>query len=393
MKILLVHNSYQHSGGEDIVFEQERRMLERAGHQVVTYRRSNWEIARYSLIRQAALAKQVIWSTHAHREISQLLRREEPRIVHVHNTFLMVSPAIYSACREARIPVVQTLHNYRLFCPAASFFKDGEICEQCVQRSLWRGIRYGCYRGSHAATAAVALMLAVHRRLHTWTEMVDRYVALTDFARRKFMALGLPVMKLLVKSNFVYPDPGQRVCNGEYALFVGRLAAGKGLKTLLAAWARFNRDIPLMIIGDGPLRPELEADANDRRLTHVYFRGPLARAETLAAMKEARFLIYPSECYENFPMSIVEAFSCGIPVICSRLGAMQEIVADGRTGLHFTPGEGESLAQQLEWAWTHPRTMAEMGREARREYEAKYTAEKNYSTLMEIYQGAMASRL
>jgi glycosyltransferase involved in cell wall biosynthesis len=389
MNIILVHNSYQRPGGEDVAFEQERQLLIRGGHHVVTYRRSNLEIEDYSVLQRLALVKDVVWAADTRKEFARLLLQEKPQLVHIHNTFVMASPSIYSVCREARVPVVQTLHNYRLLCPAATFFRDGRVCKECVDHSLWRGVRYGCYRESRAATAAVAFMLEAHRRRGTWVQ-VDSYVALTNFARGMFVRGGLPPDKIFVKPHFVYPDPGACRSAGEYALFVGRLSPEKGVGMLVSAWEHLRKRIPLLIVGDGPLRAELEARVARRHLSDVSFRGHLSRDQVLAAMKEARFLIVPSECYETFSAAICEAFSCGAPVICSRLGAMEELVKHGGTGLHFDPGESRDLAVKVEWAWDHPAEMELMGQEARNEYAAKYTSERNYEMLMEIYQRTMA---
>src|SRR5437773_3621463 len=228
MKILLVHNSYQQAGGEDVVFEQERQLLESAGHTVIQYCRSNWEAAGYSGIRSLALVRRTVWATDTRRDVVRLLDEEKPDLVHVHNTFVMISPSIYSACREAGIPVVQTLHNYRLYCPCATFFRDGHTCEDCIEHSLWRSVRHRCYRDSRAATAAVAVMLLVHRQQHTWTQDVNCYIALSEFARNRFVSAGLPADKIWVKPNFMHPDPGARPHNAcEYALFVGRLSPEK----------------------------------------------------------------------------------------------------------------------------------------------------------------------
>ena len=392
MKILLVHNTYQQPGGEDVVFDQERQLLERAGHEVLTYCRSNLEIAGYSPLKLLALGGRMMWARDSRREIASLLHEQKPDLVHVHNTFLMVSPSIYSACSEADIPVVQTLHNYRLLCPAATFFRDGGVCEECLEHGLWRGVLHGCYRNSRSETSAVALMLTVHRWLATWSEMVDCFIALSEFSRLKFIEGGIPAEKVVVKPNFVFADPGCRARSGEYALFIGRLSPEKRVVTLLAAWQRFRVRVPLSIIGGGPERDFLEAHAKQMGLSDVRFFGQLPRDEVIAAMKGARCLVFPSEWYENFPVTIAEAFACGVPVIASRLGAMQEIVEDGRTGLHFKPGDAADLAAKVEWAWTHPREMEEMGRQARAEYEAKYTAERNYEMLMEIYTKAIAAR-
>jgi glycosyltransferase involved in cell wall biosynthesis len=392
MKILLVHNSYQQPGGEDVVFQQERELLDRAGHEVLTYCRSNWEIAGYSALKRLGLIGRVTWARDSRREIASLLHSQKPDLVHVHNTFLMVSPSIYSACREADIPVVQTLHNYRLLCPAANFFRHGRVCEECLEHSLWRSVLHGCYRKSRTETSAVALMLVVHRWRHTWTQGVKCFIALSEFSRQKFIEGGIPTEKITVKPNFVIADPGCRACGGEYALFIGRFSPEKRLVTLLTAWRRLRVRIPLRIVGGGPERASLEAHAKQMGLSDVRFLGQLPRDEVIAVLKGALWLLFTSEWYETFGMVIIEAFACGVPVICSRLGAMQEIVADGRTGLQFTPSDPDDLAQKIEWAWAHPEEMAAMGRAARAEYEAKYTAERNYEMLMEIYAKAIAAR-
>jgi glycosyltransferase involved in cell wall biosynthesis len=234
-------------------------------------------------------------------------------------------------------------------------------------------------------------MLAAHRRARTWLSGVSGYIALSQFSRRKFVQSGLPAEKIWVKPNFIFHDPGQKQERGEGAIYVGRLVPDKGLKTLLAAWRLVPAHIRLEILGDGPVRGELERMASDLNLAHVTFRGFVKNDEVRTALKRARLLVLPSVNYENFPVAIVEAFSCGTPIVCSRLGAMQEIVADGVTGMHFAPGDSEGLADKVRWAWDHPLQVDEMGKAARLEYEEKYTAEKNYATLMTIYREAMTA--
>jgi glycosyltransferase involved in cell wall biosynthesis len=391
MKILLVHNTYQQAGGEDVVFEQEKKGLERAGHQVVTYTRSNHEIEQFSFLQRALLVKNIIWATDTRKEFAQLLARENPNLVHVHNTFLMISPSIYSACREFGVPVVQTLQNYRLLCPGALFFRQGKVCEECIEDGLWQSVRHGCYRESRVQTAGVASMLAWHRQVKTYQQLLDCSVAATEFSRRKFVDAGFDPGKIVVKPNFVDPDPGEREGAGDYAVFVGRLAREKGVATIVEAWKRIPRGHALRIVGDGPERSRLEAQVKQQNLDGVTFCGRLTREETIAMVKGARFQITPSLWYEGFPMVIVEAFACGVPVLCSRLGSMQEIVGDGATGLHFTAGDAEDLAQKIEWAWAHPDEVAAMGRAARRKFEKEYTAERNYSLLMQIYERTVAA--
>lgn len=386
MKILLVHNFYQQPGGEDAVFAAEVGLLRGRGHQVIEFTEDN---KRIDGMRRWTVATQAIWSTVAKARLLKLLQEIRPDVVHFHNAFLLISPAAYYACREVGVPVVQTLHNYRLICPGALLMRDGRVCEECIRRAVpWPGVVHACWRGSRSQTAVVAAILTVHRRLKTWQEHVDVYITLTEFARQKFIEGGLPVEKIVVKPNFVHPTPGMREGDGHYALFAGRISAEKGVQTLLRVWQHL-KGIPLKIVGDGPLMGEVRAFVQTQKLGCVEVLGRHARDEVLALMQTARCLVFPSKWYEGFPLTIAEAFACGVPVIASRLGAMAEIVEDGRTGLHFNPVDANDLAAKVEWAWAHPQQMTEMGHEARREYEQKYTAERNYEMLMEIYRRAM----
>jgi len=389
MKVLVIHNSYRQPGGEDILVEQERALLQHSGHEVIEYRRSNHETNILGLWGKFTLPKRVVWAGNTIQDLRALIHQEKPDVVHFHNTFLLISPSAYYACRETGVPVVQTLHNYRLICPTAIFYRDGHVCEDCLGKTPWPSIVHACYCESRAKTGVVAAMLTVHRWLRTWQEQVDVYIALTEFARKKFIEGGLPSEKIVVKPNFVHPDPGIRDGKGLYALFVGRLSPEKGLRTLLRAWQSL-KVIPLKIVGDGPLMDEIRAYLKTHKMEWVELLGRCNHGEVLELMKGARYLVFPSECYENFPVATAEAFACGVPVIASRLGAMVEIVEDRRTGLHFEPGSPEDLAAKVEWAWTHPEAMSEMGREARREYEEKYTAEKNYKMLLDIYERALS---
>jgi glycosyltransferase involved in cell wall biosynthesis len=391
VKILLVHNAYQQAGGEDVVFESEKGMLARAGHQVITYTRSNAELQNASLLDRISIAPRMIWSSATRRDFAALLDSEGPELVHVHNTFMLISPSIYSACQERGIPVVQTLHNFRLLCPASNFYRHGQICEECLEHTLLRSVIHGCYRNSRTATAGIAVMLAFHNRLKTWQESITRFIALTQFAKNKFVAAGFPEDKFVVKPNFVDPDAGERIGIGEYAVFIGRLAEDKGLRVLLNAWKQLRVRYPLQIIGDGPLRSYLEEQARTSRLSEITFRGHLPHESAVEVLKNARFLIVPSAWYETFGMCIVEAFACGVPVLCSRLGAMEELVDDNRTGLHFTPNDARDLARKVEWLWNHPADLARMGRAARAQYQARFTPETNYAQLIQIYQQALAA--
>jgi glycosyltransferase involved in cell wall biosynthesis len=389
-KILLVHNFYQQPGGEDYAFLAEADLLRSHGHDVREYVDDN---RRLGQIGHTALGCGTVWSASSCRRLHNVLEKWQPDVTHFHNTFPLISPGAYWTCREAGVPVVQTLHNYRLVCPAGLLSRNGRPCEECLDTMApWPGIVHACYRETRALTALVSVMLVTHRLLGTWAGKVDVYVALSEFAKRKFIQGGLPAERIVVKPNFVVSDPGPRCASGDYALFVGRLAREKGVRLLLNAWAMLRTLIPLHVVGDGPLRNELEAESSKKGNSQIRFLGKKERSEIFGLIKGARFLVFPSECYENFPLVIAEAFACGVPVIASRLGAMQEIVEEDRTGLHFTPGNAKELRDEVEWAWTHPEQLAEMGRAARAEYEVKYTAELNYARLMAIYSVVIGSR-
>jgi glycosyltransferase involved in cell wall biosynthesis len=378
VKVLLVHNSYQQPGGEDQVFASELELLASHGHEVVRYTAHNDAVRQLSKL---TLAWRTTWSRTTYRQMRAVLQRERPQIVHVHNTLPLLSPAVYYAAGAARVPVVQTLHNYRLLCPQALLLREQRICEDCLGRTPWPGIVHACYRQSRSATSAVAVMLSVHRLLGTWTKQVNRYIALTEFMRQKFIVGGFPAKQVVVKPNFVAPDPGMGNHGGRYALFVGRLSPEKGVQTLLRAWQHVDGRINLKIAGAGPL--ENLADGAPRG---VEWLGQQSREQVFALMKEAFVLVFPAEWYEAFPVTIAEAFATGLPIVASRLGAMAELVQNSRTGLLFTPGDPIDLAATVEWAFAHPNELAEMGRCAREEFKAKYTAERNYQLLRDIYQ-------
>lgn len=389
MVILFVHNYYREPGGEDEGVRQERDLLAAAGHRIVEYNRSSIEIPVNGLASRIRLGAGAIWSQRTFEDLGALLKREKPDVAHFHNIVPLISPSAYYACAEAGVPVVQTLHNYRLFCPAGTMLRRGHVCEDCVEHGLSRSVLHSCYRESAVQTGTLALMLASHRALGTWARKVDCYIARTEFARHKFIQAGLPPEKIVVKPCFVDPDPGPRDGPGETVLFVGRLSPEKGLRTLIKAWEHLCGRVPLRIAGDGPLRPELEAEVRRRGIAGITFLGRLDGPGVLSELRRARFLVFPSEWYEGLPLAIVEAFACGVPVIASRIGSMVEIVEDGQTGCHFTPGDSEDLVAKVEWAWTHPKEVALMSPNARAQYEAKYTAERNYELLRRINQRAI----
>lgn len=387
MRILLVHNRYQNAGGEDTVFAAEAELLRSRGHVVDEYVDDN---QRVNTLQPVSLAANTVWSHASYRRLRHRLMAFRPNVVHVHNTFVLISPSVYHACRTAGVPVVQTLHNYRLLCPGALLYRNGQVCEDCLGRAIpWPGVLHGCYRSSRAQTAVVMAMLAFHRALRTWTKRVHTYIALTEQARQRFVAGGLPANRIVVKPNFVHPDPGPGPHGDGYALFVGRLSAEKGLRTVLRAWHDHRPPVPLKIAGEGPLAGEVAAAAE--RCRQVEWLGPRCRSQVLRLMQQARFLLFPSELYENFPMVIVEAYAAGLPIIAANQGAAAHLVEHGRTGLHFQVGDAADLAAQVRWSLQHPHELAAMSRRARSEFARKYSAESNYRQLLDIYAVAVAT--
>jgi glycosyltransferase involved in cell wall biosynthesis len=385
MKILSVHNSYQNPGGEDQVFAQETDLLRSHGHEVLLYRASNDQVKGKNRL---VLLGDTIWNKQIHAELRALMHRETPDIVHVHNTFPVISPAVYYAANEEGIPVVQTLHNYRMLCPAATFFRDGHVCEECLGKRIpWPGVVHACYRGSRLTTAAAAAMLATHNYKETWSKTVSAYIALTDFARNKFIQGGFPEEKIFIKPNYLQSDPRPGEGRGNYAFFVGRLTPEKGIETMLAAWKEIGHELPLQMAGDGPLAPEVQKAS--REMESVTWLKYLPRAEILERMKNASVLVLPSTWYEGFPMIVAEAFAAGLPVIASNLGSLSSIVDHHRTGLHFEAGQASSLVEAVRWWLAHPAEAILMRSQARLEYETRYTAEANYQQLMQIYQAAL----
>lgn len=382
MKILIAHNYYQQPGGEDQCVAAEAALLMAHGHEVIKYSLHNDSINALGPFQVAA---RTIWSLSAYHEVRSLIRAHRPQIIHFHNTFPLISPAAYYAARAENVPVVQTLHNFRLLCPNALFFRDGRVCEDCLGKSIpWPGVVHKCYRGSRSASAASVAMLTAHRAVDTWQKVVDVFIALTQFSREKFIQGRLPAGKIAVKPNFVYPDPGRGAGRGGYGLFVGRLSAEKGLDTLLKAWTILPENVPLKIVGDGPLADMVkEAAARDSRIEWL---GRKPAAEVKVLIGDAKFLLCPSNCYENFPMVIVEAFAKGTPVVASDLGAMAEVIDHMRIGLRFTPGSAVDLASTVQQLLDDLPALIRMRQAARQEYEEKFTVESNYRILMAIYE-------
>lgn len=384
LKILVVHNRYLIRGGEDVGFETDARLLRERGHTVDEYVADNRRVAELGRLRSGF---RTIWSPESYGTIRRRLREGRYDCVHVHNFFPLISPAVYHAARAEGVPVVQTLHNFRLLCPGATFFREGRICEECLGKAVpWPGVVHRCYRGSRFGTAAVAGMLSTHRALGTWRAAVDAYIVFTEFHRRKFIEGGLPADRIFVRPNMVHPDPGVGRHTGDYALYVGRLSEEKGIEVLCEAWRLIGGEIPLKIVGDGPLSDRVVELAED--LPGVTYLGRQSQDAVLELMREARCLVFPSVWYEGMPLTILEAYAVGLPVIAPDLGVMSTLVEDGRTGLHFEPSSASSLAERIREVWTDRELAARLSSGARQAFERNHTSERNYEALMSIYEEA-----
>lgn len=364
------------------MFEAEADLLASRGHQVVRFERHNHELKQ---IGKLAAFKAAHWNEATVRDLTALIEAERPDVMHCTNTFPLISPSAYHAARRLGVGVVQTLHNYRLICPSAQLFRDGKVCRDCAGRTLaWPALVHGCYRGDRAATAAVVSMLAYHRAAGTWSSEVDRYIVLSAPAREEFVAAGLPADKITVKPNFLAADPGPGKGVGNYAVFVGRLAEEKGVRTLLDAWRRLPGDVNLKIAGQGPLE-ELVSDAcrEDRRISWL---GHLSAPETYELIGQAQMLVVPSVWMEPFGLTVIEAFGKGTPVVASRAGALAELVVDGITGRLVRPGDPDDLAQAVQRMLVDPAALKRMRERARAEFEVRFTGETNYRQLLGIYR-------
>jgi glycosyltransferase involved in cell wall biosynthesis len=378
-----VHNSYQQAGGEDAVVDAETALLRDNGHSVIEYRRSNHELTGMN---RAEAAASTLWAQRSAAELGALIAQERPDVMHVHNTFPLISPAAYWTAHRFGVAVVQTVHNYRLICPQGMLLRDGRICEDCVGKLPWRGAWRGCYRDSRLQSSVLAAMLTLHRSLGTYRRRVDRYIALTEFGRDKLVAGGLPADRIRVKPNFVAaPAASLASRHQKHFLFVGRLSPEKGITTLRDALG-IHPDIDVRIAGDGPEAAELSALPNAIQL------GWLNGSAVDRQMQEAFALLMPSICLETFGLVAIEAYAHGLPVIGSRLGALATIIEDNNTGLLFDPGNPDDLAKKLRWAVDHPEAMATMGRNARAAYETHYSPEANYRKLVDIYDEAILAR-
>lgn len=384
LTILQVHNLYWLPGGEDTVVENERRLLEEHGHRVVRYFRDNKQLKDFSFFRKLLLPLTTIFNPKTYRDVRRLIRTEHIDIVHVHNTLNLVSPSVYYAALAEGVPVVQTVHNFRLLCPGATFYRDGHICEDCLTHGLFCAVKHGCYRGSRLQTLACVLSTKFHRMTGIYGKL--NYICLTDFNREKLLNLKqVKPERVFVKPNFAedcpeafLPEESRR----DQVIYAGRIEQLKGMNVLLNGWKKLGPEAPRLILcGTGPMEDWCAEFIRENRLTNVELRGFVPNAEVRRLLAQSRALILPTQCYEGFPMTIVEAFSVGTPVLCSDLGNAGSIVREGVTGRKFRADSPEELARAVQNCGGLCGCTYET-------YLARYTAQENYVCLLKIYDEA-----
>lgn len=383
----MCHNYYQRRGGEDQSFEDEGRLLEENGHDVVRYTRHSDAIHDRSRL---GVACETVWSRESYAEVRRKIRQVRPDIVHFTNSFPLISPSAYYAARAENVPMLHALRSFRILCPQGHFLRNHEVCESCLTKLFkWPSIMHGCYRDSRAGSMAVTSMIAAHHAMKTWGKVITRYYCASKFARDKYIEGGFAAHQIGFKPNFVYPDPGIGSGKGGYAIFAARLSPEKGLKTLLDAWSRLKNPIPLKIAGDGP-----QADlARDYAASHphVEWLGFVPLEKLMPLIGEASVMIVPSTWYETFGRTIIEAFAKGTPVIATRMGAMAELIDHGRTGYFFERADSEGLAQRVEDMMSNPDALQQMRLEARAEYEGGYTPAVNYRYFETLLEETLAA--
>lgn len=397
MKILLAHNFYGSTApsGENTVYLTEKELLQSRGHEIIEATRHSDEIRRQGVWGGIKGALSVPWNPFSFVRTLNTIRQERPAIMHAHNTFPLLSPAIFHAAARTATPTVLTLHNYRPVCAAAIPMRRGIPCTECIdRRSVIPSLRYGCYRQSRLATLPLATAIALHRKLGTWKHHVDSFIVLTEFQRELMIEAGFPADRLHIKPHF-YPDaptPLPWSQRDDRVIFIGRLGEEKGVRLLPPVWHEWGAEAAsLEIIGEGPLRGELEVLAGEQR-ERILFSGQLPFSETQTRLAKAKLLVLPSLCFEGFPMVIREAFALGVPVVASDLGAMSCLIDPGVNGRLFPPGRPDGLLRAIRTLWEAPALLEKMSLAARRTYESEYGADANFAMLMDIYSSAIEHR-
>lgn len=387
MKILFIHNKYKQYGGEDVAVELETAVLIKRGHTVKTILFDNSTVGGF--FSKIFNGIRSIYNFAAATEISKIIHQFKPDIIHIHNLFFIASPSVIEAASRHKIPVILTLHNYRLICANALLLRNNQVCELCTQKKFpFAGIKYKCYRNSATESALVTAITGIHKLRNTWKNKVSRYIILNEFSRSKLLysSLSVPEDKMVTKPNFV-PDPGEGNTDREdFFLFAGRISKEKGVHILATAFAAMPEH-KIIIAGDGPERKLLMEEFSS--YPNISFAGQMGKKQVIENMKKCKAFICPSIWYEGAPLTIIEAFATSTPVIASRLGSMAESIIDGFNGLHFTAGDAYDLRKKIELFITESKQHSTFYKNARQTYLEKYHEDIHYSAILKIYEGVI----
>ena len=390
MRVLIVHGAYQQFGGEDSVVRAERELLERHGDEVLLYSRHNDETKTFSAFQKAAFFPQTVYSYKTSGEISDVVHSFRPDVAFVHNVYPLLSPSVYHKLHALGVPAVQVLHNFRPFCPNGLYYTQGQICEDCKGGNYLNAVRKRCYKDSYTLSGLYALTLGSNR-LAGMLDKVSGFICLTEFFKIKMQEAGVPDSKLFVRPNFVYAPPLSEAGDaGKYAIFMGRLSPEKGCWTLIHAFEQLPQ-VPLKILGTGPLEQELQDYVSQKGIGNIQFLGFKSGDEKWQLLRKSLCLVVPSEWYENFPVTVLEAFMAAKPVVAARIGGLPYIVEDGQSGLLFEPGKADQLAKQVQRLADDPASAARMGVLGRTLSETKYGPDQGYSNLMNIFSQVQAT--
>ena len=378
--ILIVHNYYRIPGGEDTVVKNEKDMLEENGHKVVLYTRNNDEIKNLGKIK---LLFESFFSFKTYNEVKRIVKENNIDVVHVHNTLPLVSPSIYYAAKKCKVKVIQTVHNFRLMCPSGTFTRKNSICEDCVQQNLFAAIRHKCYRNSKIQTSIVALTLLLHRILGTY-KIIDKYIVLTEFNKNKLKVI-LDEKKIVIKPNFVKRSMNLELNNEKkHFLFLGRIEELKGIRLLVKTCEKM-KNIEIVIAGTGPLEEEIKQYIKKNKIKNINLVGYKSKEEVFNLLKTAKALIVPSQCYEGFPMTIVESLSLGVPVITGNIGNLSTIIKHNYNGLIFNYNNEKSLMIAIDKLNKDVVLRKKLSLGANETYNQKYNEIENYRILEQIY--------
>ena len=379
--VLAVHNKYLVSGGEDKSHIVEKEMFDYMGSNVYDYTIDNKKIAE---IGKTKTAIRSIWSRKSYDNLNTIIREKEIDLIIVQNFFPLISPSLFYVAEKNNVPTIQFLRNYRLLCPSADFFRNGEVCEKCLGKKFqYPSIKHKCYKNTALGSSTIASMNFIHKILGTWDDKVSLYIALTEFAKKKYIEGGLPKDKILIKPNFLYPDPGVGKHDGDYIIFVGRLSVEKGVRTLLKAWSKFKGSTNLIILGEGPLESEVrEANQIDSR---IQYKGNVSTEKVFYYLKRSKFMVFTSEWYEGMPRTLIEAFATGTPVVSSDIGSMSTMIKDGRNGIHYEPGNVNQLYRFISDLISNDQLRRKLGFQAREDYLESFTRSANLKFYKKVF--------